>query len=381
MKRWSLVLFAGVSIAGCQTPNTPANSSVDSVGNSPSAAPTTRATTGPANTSANVAASPLSHRGVTDPVLARLKGNPITLSEIEQPLVETAGLNILLSYVQLQMAKQRAADAHVVVTPTDIKNEREQTIAKMFPDAEKAEYPTLYAQFLGQQHLSDAEFSLVMETNAYLRKIAEPLIAGKITEENLRQAFATQYGETVQVRHIECANLAEIAEAKRRLGTGEPFESVARSVSRNGRTAALGGELPPFSRQTANYPQAFKDAAFALKEGEVSDAVSAEGSYHLIKLEKRIPPKSVKFDDVKESLRQDLQEKVIQINIRTLRGQIAAEAIEALKIEDPVLKKQYDEKRTAANQQIQDRTEIRKQLDKERQDALDRAATQPTTHQ
>ena len=55
-----------------------------------------------------------------------------------------------------------------------------------------------------------------------------------------------------------------------------------------------------------------EDVLEALQPGEVSDPVQAEGAYHLIKLEKRIAPKAVKFEDVKESIRKDLTERVVQ---------------------------------------------------------------------
>ena len=44
-----------------------------------------------------------------------------------------------------------------------------------------------------------------------------------------------------------------------------------------------------------NVPAKFKEVAFALKNGEVSDPVEAENAFHLIKVENRIPPKAVQF--------------------------------------------------------------------------------------
>jgi peptidyl-prolyl cis-trans isomerase D len=205
------------------------------------------------------------------------------------------------------------------------------------------------------------------------------MVSGKINDAALQEAFRELYGETVQVRHIQLANMQEVIEAKRRLAAGEPFAQVAQEMSRNARTANLGGELPPFSRQTSGYPQAFKDAAFSLKEGEVSDAVEAEGAYHLLQLVHRIPPKAVKFEDVKESLRDDLQDRLVQATIKDLRAQIAQDAIKELIIDEPSLKKQYDAQLHQSDQQLKDRNQIRQQFEKERERILKQAATRQST--
>jgi parvulin-like peptidyl-prolyl isomerase len=310
-------------------------------------------------------------------VVARLNQQPITREQLIKPLMEGYGLNMLLNIVQLEYAKLVAQKENVQVAPPDIEHERDLTFAKLFKDADKAEYPQLFNQLLQQQHISRAEFEFVLETNAYLRKLAEPKVAAAITEEALQEGFRQLYGETVQVRHIELANMQEVLEAKRRLAAGESFSDVARAMSRNPRTAASGGELPPFSR-SADYPQAFKDAAFSLKEGEVSDAVQAGSSFHLIKLEQRVLPKVVKFEDVKESIREELQENAVAQLMQTLRTQFAQEAIKILVVEDPMLKQQYEDKLKQRDQQIQSRNEIREQWERERQRILDRAATQPS---
>jgi foldase protein PrsA len=231
-------------------------------------------------------------------------------------------------------------------------------------------------QFLQNQRITRAEFDIVTETNAYLRKIAEPMLAGKISEEHLQEAFRSLYGENVKCRHIECSNLQEINEAKARLEKGEPFAKVAQQMSRNAGTAPRGGELPPFSINTQGLPQAFKDAAFALKnEGDISDVVQAEGGFHLIQLEKRMPPKAVKFEDVKDSLRRDLNARAIDATVKTLRQQLANDAVKNLVINDPVLKEQWQEKLDKRDATIRDREQIRKQLQLERE----RSATQPAT--
>ena len=326
----------------------------------------------------------------------------VTMEQLQRPLIEGYGLNVLLNLVQLEIVKESAGRAGVKVTPTDVAQEREQTIERMFKESNekltdkmialraknqnaeadevaaqiRKDNEQAFEQFLQNQHLSRAEFDIVTETNTYLRKIAEPMLIGKITDENLQAAFNALYGETVECRHIQCANSLEIREAKARLEKGEPFAKVAREMSRNAGTGPLGGKLPAFSRETQGLPQLFKDAAFALKEGQLSETVEAEGGFHLILLEKRNPPKVVKFEDVKETLRVDLQDKAVQATVKQLRGQLADQAIGGgLVINDPVLKKQWQDKLDKRQAKIKDQAEMRKQWEAERE----RAATQPSS--
>jgi parvulin-like peptidyl-prolyl isomerase len=277
-----------------------------------------------------------------DTIIARMDDIAVTMGDLQQPLLESYGLNVLLNVVQLQLAKQVAANAKVAVTQADVERERKTTLDRMFRDAPAADHDALFEQFLQQQRSSRSEFDIVMAVNANLRKVAEPMLAGKISDENLKQAFGAMYGEKVQVRHIQGSNLQEIQDARARIERGEKFEDVARQVSRNPRSAALGGLLPEFSMGTPDLPDSLKEAAFALKPGELSDPIEAKGAYHLLKLEQRIPPKVFKFDDVKESIREELQERAVQETVKQLRAQIVQQARERLKIEQPELKRQFD---------------------------------------
>lgn len=269
----------------------------------------------------------------------------VYLSDVKEILLKSYGLNATLNFVQLKLAQAEAKSRGLSVTKADIERETNETLIQVFPDAQPSEYANLLSQLLQQQKLSRPEFDLVMEVNANLRKIAESQLTpeSQVKEETLREAFNVLYGETVKVRHIALSNMQEVLAAQKQLSAGVPFQDVARAMSKNGRTAPLGGELPPFSRaapETSVTP-AFKDAAFALKEGEVSEPVQAEGYYHLIKLERRIPPKAVKFEDVRESIARDLRKRASDAAVRQFRQALGDQARQTLKIVEPSLAEQW----------------------------------------
>ena len=53
-----------------------------------------------------------------------------------------------------------------------------------------------------QQNIMPAQFQIVLETNACLRKIAEPLCADKISEENIKQAFDLRTGRCLDAAGV-----------------------------------------------------------------------------------------------------------------------------------------------------------------------------------
>lgn len=306
--------------------------------------------------------------------MARVGAATITREQLLKPLIEAHGLQLLLNLVQLEMVKHEAKIAGVVVSPSDVDAEQKRTLDLMFRDqnADTADYPALLNQFLERRNMSRLEWNLLMEVNATLRKVCEPKARGAIQDEQLNAAFMQLYGEKVHVRHIAVANLQEIGEAKRRLDAGEAFEAVARSMSRNTLTGPLGGEVRPFTLNS-QYPVAFKESAFALKnKGDISNPVQADNQYHLLQLIERIPPKVIKFEDVKGSIREDLEEGLVQQLVQDLRAQLSDRASKSLVIMEPTLKQQYIEEQQKREAQIRGKEEVRKELDRQRE----RAATQ-----
>ena len=339
--------------------------------------------------------------GSDERIVARINGQPVTLEEFLQPLIESHGLQILMGLVQLDLAKQEARDEHVTVSSEDITRERDGTLQKMFKDADakeqdqlddaeskgdsekarklrnqiRSDRETLLAQYLDNQHFSATEFDLKVQINAYLRKAADRGLAGKVTDEMVEKEFGVEYGETAQIRYIQLANMQEVAEARQQLKTGEDFGDVAEAMSHNARTAAAKGLMPTFSRQTPGLPETFKQAAFTLQKGQVSDTLSLGGNFFILKLEQKFAPKAVKFENVKDSLRKSMYERLAQVAMEQFGASLGKEAIAKLQIEDPLLKKIYDKFQADQNAAISDRQKLDDQWKKEREALA--AATQP----
>lgn len=286
-----------------------------------------------------------------DEVIATVGGRDIRFSQIREPLLRGYGLTVLLNVVQLELAKAEAEKRGLKVTPEDITAETNATLNQMFPDADKTEYPRLLEQLLQTQRLTRGDFDMAMTVNAYLRAIAKSVMNTPPSDATLREAFNVLYGETVKVRHIAVSNMQEVSEAQKRLAAGVPFDAVARELSRNPKTGPLGGELPAFSRAASDITPVFKDTSFSLKEGEISDPVQAEGFYHLIKLERKIPPKAVKFEDVKDAVTAELTRKTSDAFVKDLRASLATQARDSLKILDPTLAEQWKARIEAPSRQ------------------------------
>jgi parvulin-like peptidyl-prolyl isomerase len=324
---------------------------------------------------------------VDDPVIATAGATAVRESELLTPLKEAYGLGMLMYVVQRNLAIDTARDLGLSISESDVADERAWTLRLWFPNADTDdEREKLLDQLLGQPKpresmMTRTEFHVMMQANAAMRKIAESSFKDAITDEQLKQQFDRQYGASVKARFIMLSNVQEVQGAQRDLAAGKDFAEVAREKSRDPQTRALGGELPPFTSNDVRLPETFRQVAFSLKEGEVSDPIQAGGSWHLIKLEKRIDPKVVKFEDVKESLRESILDQLIVEAFKELRNRFAQQALATLKIEDPVVRREFEKKLAERDQLIRDQDKIKQEMQKQRDTTKPFPATAPAAPQ
>jgi len=93
----------------------------------------------------------------------------------------------------------------------------------------------------------------------------------------------------IRARHILVKTKAEAEAIIEKLNSGADFAALARQYS-IGPSAPQGGDLGFFGR--GQMVQAFEDAAFALKTGEVSGPVKTQFGWHVIKVEERVLAKT-----------------------------------------------------------------------------------------
>jgi peptidyl-prolyl cis-trans isomerase C len=88
--------------------------------------------------------------------------------------------------------------------------------------------------------------------------------------------------------------------------SGTDFAELAKKHSADG-SAQQGGDLNFFAR--GQMVPAFDQAAFALKPGEISDIVTTQFGYHIIKVTDRKPASTVPFEQVSPRIKEFLTEQ------------------------------------------------------------------------
>ncbi|MBN1345399.1 MAG: peptidylprolyl isomerase [Phycisphaerae bacterium] len=291
----------------------------------------------------------LSPTGVVLPI-ATVNGRPIARKQMMDLLIRTHGMDVLGQLIALQVTRQAAEAESISITPADIQVEYDRALEHISSPVPTTSQPklddqareALLTQILLRRGLTREEFKLAMERQAYLRKIAMKRL--KVDERMLREQYDIMYGERVQIRHIQLPDWREIGKVQRLLTSGMGFEEVARVHSKNPRTAADGGMLPPFSKDQDDVPPLLRDAAFKLQKGQVSNPIKINSDYHLIEVVERFPKSNVQFEHVKELVRVRLIERLLPDVMARIEQDLIEKSRKQIVITDPALKKQFDER-------------------------------------
>jgi peptidyl-prolyl cis-trans isomerase D len=148
------------------------------------------------------------------------------------------------------------------------------------PERVRAEYVVLSAQSLaGQEPVTDEEIRKVYEARASQFRVDEQRRASHILVKTKEEADKL------------------LAELKKSPGS---FAELAKKHSQDTGSAPNGGDLGWFAKGMMVKP--FEDAAFAMKEGQLSGPVQSEFGYHIIKLTGVQAGKARPYEEVKKEL-------------------------------------------------------------------------------
>lgn len=211
--------------------------------------------------------------------------------------------------LRTEIVKQAAASKGISVSDKEIEAEHERTVNMTFPMAKTdAERQQMLNQLLVSRNVTYSTWRLIMHRNTLLRKMIGTDF--EVPDEAVRNAFGKRHGRMVVVSHIETRSHAQ-AKLIKSFSATRDFAALAKeySVSPTGKS---GGRLPPIGRNTQQVSPALKQVALAMtKIGEVSDPIQVASRFHILKLEKIIEPKKVKYADEKDKIAAELKEQLI----------------------------------------------------------------------
>ena len=169
----------------------------------------------------------------------------------------------------------------------------------------------------------------------YRDKLAMEQLLGAVakaatTEEAERKAYdeaakAEPPQQEIHARHILLPTEDEAKKALARVKGGEDFAKVATELSKD--PSGEGGDLGWFTKDRM-VPE-FSEAAFKLKEGEISDPVKTQFGWHIIKVEgvrtKSFPP----FEQIREQAARYVSQKAESEEITQLHSAAKIELFDA----------------------------------------------------
>ena len=182
----------------------------------------------------------------------------------------------------------------------------------------KMDYPGEgFGEKLGLKGMTLEEWEARLEEKLLAEKIIRSAFHSpeKIDEKEALQYYGEhrssfQLGQKVRARQIVVADGEEAIQILKRLKKGENFEKLATEKSL-GPEKVQGGDLGYFSRgeKLTEF-----DQVFAMEVGAISEVIKSPYGYHIFKLEEKIEPRQIPFEEAKLGILQRLVQKKGEAN-------------------------------------------------------------------
>jgi len=260
--------------------------------------------------------------------MASAQGRTIPPSDMS--LLEREKLNELIAF---QILLKRATDAD----KAEGKVRFEKLLARLKKDNKltDAEFDEKLAGQLKLQGTTRAEWDQQRINQATVGVVLEQELKVNVTDADAKKYYDEnparfEQPEQVRASHIlistrdtvtgkdltdeqKQAKRKEIDALRKRAVDGEDFAKLAKEYSEDPGSKDNGGEYT-FGR--GRMVPAFEAAAFSLETNQISDVVTTDYGYHIIKLGEKLPAKVITFDEVSDDLKDALRSKELQTQLR-----------------------------------------------------------------
>jgi len=259
-----------------------------------------RLMTGPLQADANPP-SPPAAAAASKPV-ALVDGVEITAEQLAAECLARHGAGVLETLVNRRIIEQACQRQGITVGPQDVSAEID-SLARRF-NVPREKWLELIEQERGisaRQYAEDIVWPMLA-----LRGLARGAI--EPAPEEIQQAFENRFGPAVKARIIACRTRRDADTVfKQAIATPDDFGGLARQHSVDVGSASANGWVQPIRMHSGD--PAFDRAAFALREGEISEPVQVADQFIIIKCEGRLPPSGATLDEVRPRLAEEIRER------------------------------------------------------------------------
>ena len=244
--------------------------------------------------------------------------------------------DVLDKLITLEVLYQESEKKGIKVDSKQV-DEQYAMLLKRYPDKEK------FDEFLNQWNITEEKIKTEIKRSTAIQQLIKSNVTDKVSvaDQDVRKYYDNnpekfKAPEEVKASHIlikfdpKKADEAKKNDArtalegvKDRLKNGEDFAKVAKEVS-EGPSSKSGGDLGFITRGQMVKP--FEDAVFALQPGEISDIITTQFGYHVIKVFERKPEKTISFEEVKSRLVNQMKQKKAQKEIMAYIQQLKENA-------------------------------------------------------
>ncbi|TWU04541.1 peptidylprolyl isomerase [Stieleria varia] len=252
----------------------------------------------------------------SDGIVAVVNAEPITQKMLADASVTRYGKDVLDNVINRQLIMQACNEKGLQVSEQEVAEEINRIAAKF-----KLTTPD-YLKLLDEER--------DITPGRYAREIIWPmlalrkLVAGQVepTQQEFNEAYLAQFGEAVKCRMIMVADKTK-ADSLHREAVANPagFGNLAKMNSEDETSASVGGLIPPIRRYTGD--SRLEEAAFALKDNEVSPLIQIADQWMFLQAVRRIPAATPPTNEM-PAIREQIVDRIRDQKIRGAAGELFA---------------------------------------------------------
>jgi parvulin-like peptidyl-prolyl isomerase len=235
-------------------------------------------------------------------IVATVNTQRISRDDLAKQCIRHFGKEVLESMVNKQLIALECQRQGIRVTRDEVDWEIER-LAKRF----KIPVDQWKKLLKKERNITPEQYAdeIIWPTIA-LRKLAGGQI--KVSEQDVRREFETQFGDQVKVRLIAVSSLEKAKRLRAQAAANpENFGNLAKSHSEDAASASAKGIINPIRRH-GSYEE-IEEAVFNMSDGQVSPVIKAGGQFVILKREGLIEGRQVDYQDARPKLEEFLRDR------------------------------------------------------------------------